>query len=53
MGGTGIAVHNGALYAASLARVYRYSFHGKDLVPVSEPVVVVAACRRTATPRAG
>ena len=41
MGGTGLRVYKGALYAASTARVYRYAFHGKDLVPVSEPVIVV------------
>lgn len=40
-GGTGIRVYKDALYAASLARIYRYSFHGKDLVPISEPVIVL------------
>ena len=50
-GGTGIRVYKGALYQASLARIYRYIFHGKDLLPVSEPVVVLdgmAATRSTA-----
>jgi glucose/arabinose dehydrogenase len=49
-GGTGVRVYKGALYAASLARVYRYSFKGKDLVPVSEPAIVLdgmAATRST------
>ncbi len=50
-GGTGIRVYKGALYAASLARIYRYSFHGKDLVPVSEPVICWTACRHRASPR--
>ncbi len=51
MGGTGLVVYRGALYAASPARVYRYAFHGKDLVPVSEPTIVIdgmPATRNTA-----
>ena len=50
-GGTGIRIYKGALYQASLARIYRYSFHGKDLLPVGEPVVILdgmAATRSTA-----
>lgn len=50
-GGTGIRIYKGALYQASLARIYRYSFHGKDLLPNPEPVVVLdgmAATRSTA-----
>ena len=38
-GGTGIGIYRGALYAASTSRIYRYSFHGKDLVPISEPAL--------------
>ena len=40
-GGTGIRFYQGALYAASTSRVYRYSFHGKDLVPISDPAIVI------------
>ena len=40
-GGTGIRIYHGALYAASTSRVYRYSFHGKDLVPISEPAILI------------
>ncbi len=40
-GGTGIAIYHGALYQASTSRVYRYAFHGKELVPNPEPVVVI------------
>jgi len=50
-GGTGIRIYRGALYATSTSRVYRYSFHGKDLVPVSEPAIVLdgmPATRNTA-----
>jgi glucose/arabinose dehydrogenase len=50
-GGTGIRFYKGALYAASTSRVYRYSFHGRDLVPNSEPAIVIdgmPATRNTA-----
>ncbi len=40
-GGTGIRIWHGALYAASPSRVYRFSFHGKDLLPDPEPTVIV------------
>ena len=40
-GGTGIRIWHGALYAASPSRVYRFAFHGKDLLPGSEPTVIV------------
>jgi len=40
-GGTGIRVYRGALYAASTSRIYRYTFHGKDLVPDSDPAIVI------------
>ena len=40
-GGTGIRIWHGALYAASASRVYRFSFHGKDLIPEAEPMVIV------------
>src|ERR1051326_70269 len=40
-GGTGIRIWHNALYAASPSRVYRFSFHGKDLLPNSEPTVIV------------
>jgi len=40
-GGTGIRIWHGALYAASASRVYRFAFHGKDLLPESDPQVVV------------
>lgn len=39
--GTGIAFHDGALYAASADTVYRFSFSGDELVPTSAPVKVV------------
>lgn len=40
-GGTGIRIWHNALYAASASRVYRFAFHGKDLLPDSEPTVIV------------
>ena len=40
-GGTGIRFWHGALYAASSSRVYRFSFHGKSLLPDPEPTVIV------------
>ena len=39
-GGTGIRVHNGALYAASATTVWRYAL-GPSLVPVDEPQAIV------------
>ena len=40
-GGTGIRFYKGALYASTPSRIYRYSFHGKSLLPDPEPQVVV------------
>src|SRR4051812_39662018 len=40
-GGTGIAMWHGALYAASLSRIYRFTFHGDALLPNAEPLVIV------------
>jgi glucose/arabinose dehydrogenase len=39
--GTGIAFHDGALYAASADTVYRFSFSGDELVPTSPGVRIV------------
>jgi glucose/arabinose dehydrogenase len=39
--GTGIAFHDGALYAASANTVYRFRFSGGDLVPTSPPIEIV------------
>ncbi|MDR8390965.1 PQQ-dependent sugar dehydrogenase [Aliifodinibius sp. S!AR15-10] len=40
--GTGIALHNGYLYFASDTSVVRYSMEGVDLVPTSEPEMIVS-----------
>jgi len=40
-GGTGIRFYHGMLYASSPGRVYRYTFHGKSLLPDPEPQVVI------------
>jgi glucose/arabinose dehydrogenase len=40
-GGTGIRIYHGMLYASTTSRVYRYKFHGKDLLPDPEPEIVV------------
>jgi glucose/arabinose dehydrogenase len=40
-GGTGIAIHNGALYATSPEGIYRFTFSGNALVPVKDPDVIV------------
>ncbi|MDR9367010.1 MAG: PQQ-dependent sugar dehydrogenase [Balneolaceae bacterium] len=39
--GTGIALHNGYLYFAPDTAIVRYSMEGVDLVPTSEPEMVV------------
>jgi glucose/arabinose dehydrogenase len=39
--GTGIAFHDGALYAASADALYRFHFSGGELVPASPPVKIV------------
>jgi glucose/arabinose dehydrogenase len=43
-GGTGIRIHDGALYAASGTTVYRYAL-GRGLVPAGEPQVIVEGMR--------
>ena len=40
-GGTGIRVYKGALYAASMTVVSRFTFDGNALVPTAEPQVMV------------
>ena len=40
-GGTGIRIWRNTLYVASAARVYRFAFHSKDLLPDSDPLVIV------------
>jgi len=40
--GTGIALHGGYLYFAPETQILRYSMEGVDLVPTSEPEVVVS-----------
>jgi glucose/arabinose dehydrogenase len=40
-GGTGIRFHNGRLYASTPSGVYRFGFHGDELVPSGEPEVIV------------
>lgn len=39
--GTGIAFHDGALYAASADAVYRFRFSGNELVPNLAPEIIV------------
>lgn len=39
--GTGIALHNGYLYFAPDTAIVRYSMEGADLIPTSEPEMVV------------
>lgn len=39
--GTGIAFHDGALYAASADAVYRFRFSGNELVPTQAPDKIV------------
>ncbi len=39
--GTGIAFHNGALYAASADSIYRFRFSGNELVPTQAPDKIV------------
>jgi glucose/arabinose dehydrogenase len=40
--GTGIALHNGYLYFAPDTAIVRYSMEGVDLIPDSEPEIVVS-----------
>ena len=40
-GGTGIRFHNDRLYASTPAGVYRFTFRGNELVPSSEPELIV------------
>jgi glucose/arabinose dehydrogenase len=40
-GGTGIRFHNGRLYASTPSAVYRFTFHGNELVPSSQPELIV------------
>jgi glucose/arabinose dehydrogenase len=41
-GGTGIALHNGALYVESNDRILRYALSGDSITPAGEPQVVVS-----------
>jgi len=41
-GGTGIRIRDGALYAANGTTVWRFDFHGDELVPTAPPRTVVA-----------
>jgi glucose/arabinose dehydrogenase len=40
-GGTGIRIHDGALYAATGTTVWRFDFNGDELVPTAPPRAVV------------
>ena len=40
-GGTGIRFHNDRLYASTPSGVYRFTFRGNELVPSSEPDLIV------------
>jgi glucose/arabinose dehydrogenase len=40
-GGTGIRFHNDRLYASTPSGVYRFTFRGNELVPSSEPELIV------------
>jgi len=40
-GGTGMAIHNNALYVAGSDAIYRFKFQGSALVPTAAPDVVV------------
>jgi glucose/arabinose dehydrogenase len=40
-GGTGIRFHNDRLYASTPSAVYRFTFHGSELVPSGEPELIV------------
>jgi len=40
-GGTGIRFHNDRLYASTPSAVYRFTFRGNELVPSSQPELIV------------
>jgi len=40
-GGTGIRFHDDRLYASTPSAVYRFAFRGNELVPTSEPELIV------------
>lgn len=51
--GTGIRFHQGALYVASPTSVYRYRFHGNQLVPSDPPETIVQGLPATGFPSRG